>query len=67
MVSPSFLFVINELRIDFEPLPGDSHPLTDQWFNIMPPQHAAAYVGETPGLVFRYQDGVVSPAHGYHW
>jgi hypothetical protein len=66
-VPSSFLFVVNELQVDYEPLPGDDRPLTDQWFNTLPPQQAGAYIGEMAGTVFRYQNGVVSPAHGYLW
>jgi hypothetical protein len=66
-ISPSFLFVVNELQIDFEPLPGEEHLLTDQWLNPMPPQHAAAYVDEIRGTVFRYKNGAVSPARNYAW
>jgi hypothetical protein len=66
-VSLSFLFAVNELQVDYEPLPGDDRPLTDQWFNTLPPQQAGAYIGEKAGTVFRYQNGVVSPAHGYLW
>lgn len=66
-VSASFLFVINELQVDYEPASPQEQPLTDQWLNTMPPQHASAYVGELVGTVFRYRDGVVSPAHGYLW
>lgn len=65
--SSSFLFVVNELQVDYEPLPGEGHPLTDQWLNPMPPQSQAAYTGELIGTVFRYQDGDVSPAQGYLW
>jgi hypothetical protein len=66
-VSASFLFVVNELQVDYEPASPQEQPLTDQWLNTMPPQHASAYVGELVGTVFRYRDGVVSPAHGYLW
>lgn len=65
--SASFLFVVNELQVDYEPASPQEQPLTDQWLNTMPPQHASAYVGELVGTVFRYRDGVVSPAHGYLW
>jgi hypothetical protein len=65
--SVSFLFVVNELQVDYEPLPGEGHPLTDQWLNPMPPQNPAAYTGELIGTVFRYQNGVVNPAQGYLW
>lgn len=66
-ISASFLFVVNELQVDYEPASPQEQPLTDQWLNMMPPQHAGAYVGEIVGTVFRYRDGVVSPAHGYVW
>ncbi|KAH6623938.1 hypothetical protein F5144DRAFT_497736 [Chaetomium tenue] len=65
--SAPFLFVVNELQVDYEPASPQEQPLTDQWLNTMPPQHAGAYVGEVVGTVFRYRDGVVSPAHGYLW
>ncbi|KAK4149049.1 hypothetical protein C8A00DRAFT_19226 [Chaetomidium leptoderma] len=65
--SPSFLFVVNELQVDYEPLPGDGQPLTDQWLNLMPPEGAEAYLAEVVGTVFRYENGVVAPAHGYRW
>lgn len=63
----SFLFVVNELQVDFEPLPEDGRPLTDQWLNPMPPQHAAAYGDEIGGIVFRYKNGTVSQTHDYIW
>lgn len=63
----SFLFVINEFIVNYEPLQGQDRPLTDSWLNIIPPQDAAAYTGELVGTVFRYQDGHVSPAQGYFW
>ncbi|EAQ82949.1 hypothetical protein CHGG_10767 [Chaetomium globosum CBS 148.51] len=66
-ISASFLFVVNELQVDYEPASPQEQPLTDQWLNMMPPQHAGAYVGEIVGTVFRYRDGVMSPAHGYVW
>ncbi|SPQ24990.1 aa5ff937-aba4-4b5b-a8cd-5d4dcf81ceb8 [Thermothielavioides terrestris] len=66
-VPASFLFAVNEFQVDFEPQPGEDHPLTDQWFNMVPPQRAEAYTGEYPGTVFRYRNGVVSPAPGYIW
>jgi hypothetical protein len=36
-LSQSVLFIVNELQVDFEPLPVDDQPLTDQWF-----QHVAS-------------------------
>ncbi|KAL2129818.1 hypothetical protein VTI74DRAFT_7267 [Chaetomium olivicolor] len=58
----SFLFIVNELQVD-----PDSYPEVDQWLNPVPPERADAYVGEVVGTVFRYQNGIVSPAHGYRW
>lgn len=66
-VPHSFLFVVNELQVDFEPRQGEERGSTDQWFNTVPPQRAEAYTGETVGAVFRYQNGVVTPAPGYVW
>jgi hypothetical protein len=65
--SSSFLFVINELQVDYDPLPGESQRLTDQWLNHAPPQRADAYIGEMVGTVFRYQNGVINLAPGYMW
>ncbi|KAH6611737.1 hypothetical protein B0J18DRAFT_447600 [Chaetomium sp. MPI-SDFR-AT-0129] len=61
----SFLFVINEFVVNYEPLEGQDRPLRDPWLNIIPPQDAAAYTDELVGTVFRYQNGHVSPAQGY--
>ncbi|KAK4139218.1 uncharacterized protein C8A04DRAFT_40894 [Dichotomopilus funicola] len=63
----SFLFVINEFVVNYEPLEGQDRPLRDPWLNIIPPQDAAAYTDELVGTVFRYQNGHVSPAQGYFW
>lgn len=60
------MFVVNELGVDFEP-PQGCQLLTDQWFNLVPPQAAEAYRWETAGTVFRYRDGVVTPDPGYVW
>ncbi|KAL2019013.1 hypothetical protein VTK56DRAFT_10178 [Thermocarpiscus australiensis] len=58
----SFLFVVNELQFDL-----DGRALTDQWGNTVPPLKAEAYNGEIVGTVFRYENGVISPAAGYTW
>ncbi|KAJ4306049.1 hypothetical protein N0V88_000845 [Collariella sp. IMI 366227] len=58
----SFLFVVNELQLNVNAIPS-----TDQWLNLVPPVQPTDYVGEIPGTVFRYQNGVVSPALGYVW
>lgn len=63
----SFLFVVNELQVDFERWPGDERPTVDPWLNLLPPQRAGAYTGETVGTVFRYHNGVIAPAPGYAW
>ncbi|KAK4239512.1 hypothetical protein C8A03DRAFT_42835 [Achaetomium macrosporum] len=63
----SFLFVVNEFQVDYEPIHPRDRPLTDSWLNIMPPEEAAAYRSEVIGTVFRYQNGIISPAHGYVW
>ncbi|KAK4131239.1 hypothetical protein BT67DRAFT_445006 [Trichocladium antarcticum] len=63
----SFLFVVNELQVDFERLPGEERPTIDPWLNLLPPQRAGGYTGETVGTVFRYHNGVIAPAPGYAW
>ncbi|KAL1837137.1 hypothetical protein VTJ49DRAFT_4221 [Mycothermus thermophilus] len=62
----SFLFVVNEFVVDYEPL-GQGPPMTDQWCNIVPPLQSQAYLSEVPGTVFRYLNGVISPALDYRW
>ncbi|CAJ2506527.1 Uu.00g006570.m01.CDS01 [Anthostomella pinea] len=57
-----FLFVVNEIQLD-PAFPRDA----DEWGNERPPRQRAAYRAETRGVVFRYSNGVVSPAAGYHW
>ncbi|KAK3325060.1 hypothetical protein B0H66DRAFT_599247 [Apodospora peruviana] len=59
----SFLFVVNELDVNFEL----STPESDQWGNILPPTHQQAYRDELAGQVFRYDRGTVSPADEYQW
>ncbi|KAK0728751.1 hypothetical protein B0T26DRAFT_614475, partial [Lasiosphaeria miniovina] len=63
----SFLFVVNEFVANFEPLPGQVAPATDQWGNMVPPVNAASYESEEVGIVFRYCQGLVTPAAGYRW
>ncbi|KAI1263535.1 hypothetical protein F5Y18DRAFT_418200 [Xylariaceae sp. FL1019] len=53
----SFLFVVNELEVV---------PVHDQWGTLVPPNEPYSF-NETPGQVFRYQNGVVTPAQGYYW
>ncbi|GAP91386.1 hypothetical protein SAMD00023353_6300290 [Rosellinia necatrix] len=58
----SFLFVVNELRLS--PL---AEPIFDQWGSRVPPSDPGDFEEEQAGRVFRYRDGVVSPASGYEW
>ncbi|KOS16991.1 hypothetical protein ESCO_005926 [Escovopsis weberi] len=57
----SFLFVVNELVFDLERL-DPHHPLSDKWFNTIPPPHHAVYTAEIPSPVMRYSDGHVPEA-----
>ncbi|KAK1834884.1 hypothetical protein QBC39DRAFT_181281 [Podospora conica] len=57
----SFLFVVNEF--DFE----DGMRDVDQWFNYMPPTDPGSYHAELAGSVFRYRNGVVTPAPEFEW
>lgn len=60
----SFLFVVNELRPIFDPY---AENYSDQWGNILPPSSPLNYGEETVGAVYRYADGLVTPAEGYRW
>ncbi|KAI0141605.1 hypothetical protein GGR57DRAFT_509166 [Xylariaceae sp. FL1272] len=53
----SFLFVVNELEVD---------PVHDQWGTRVPPNEPSSFQ-ETPGRVFRYHNGVITPAESYFW
>ncbi|KAK4185903.1 hypothetical protein QBC35DRAFT_516632 [Podospora australis] len=64
---PSFLFVVNEFSVNYEPPVQGMPALTDQWANPMPPTDAGAYGDEQVGHVFRYRSGVITPAVGYQW
>lgn len=57
----SFLFVVNEFDFD------DDQKGFDQWLNYTPPSEADAYDHEFAGSVFRYHNGVVSPAPEFEW
>ncbi|KAK4226050.1 hypothetical protein QBC38DRAFT_529693 [Podospora fimiseda] len=66
----SFLFIVNELQINLEPnraAGSDPSVPRDQWTNTMPPQLATAYTSETIGTVFRYTNGIITPAQNYAW
>ena len=57
----SFLFVVNEFEFD------DDQKGYDQWLNYTPPNEPDAYDHEFAGSVFRYRNGVVSPAPEFEW
>ncbi|KAK1718890.1 uncharacterized protein BDZ83DRAFT_722249 [Colletotrichum acutatum] len=56
ILSCSFLFVVNELQI------LEGHDNVDIYGNILPPNSADGYGKEIAGLVWRYENGVVSQA-----
>ncbi|KAI0007351.1 hypothetical protein F4779DRAFT_515789 [Xylariaceae sp. FL0662B] len=58
----SFLFVVNEVQLN-----SAYRPVADIWGNLTPPLTKRQYGAEIPGQVFRYHNGVVTPAHGYVW
>ncbi|KAK2043156.1 hypothetical protein LZ31DRAFT_622108 [Colletotrichum somersetense] len=60
----SFLFVVNELQIVEE---NGVPPTADVYGNPLPPRTPGGYGQETIGRVWRYRDGVVSPAEGFFW
>lgn len=60
----SFLFAVNEFTFSYE----DNSPTPrDQWNNILPPATGAGYHSAAQVPVFRYTDGVITLAEGYHW
>ncbi|KAH9225856.1 hypothetical protein K456DRAFT_1161869 [Colletotrichum gloeosporioides 23] len=59
----SFLFVVNEFQI----FDGEDGPLCDRFGNPLPPNTSANYGIESPGIVWRYDNGAVSQADGYLW
>lgn len=61
----SFLFVVNEFQL-FDDQNGNA-PEADRFGNPLPPLNPAAYGEEIVGSVWRYENGVVSPAEGYVW
>ncbi|KAK4075335.1 uncharacterized protein Triagg1_4456 [Trichoderma aggressivum f. europaeum] len=59
----SFLFVINELKVDRD----ETYHSNDGWHNRIPLSNPKGYGGETHGTVMRYQSGRVTVAPGYAW
>ncbi|KAG5913238.1 hypothetical protein E4U53_004941, partial [Claviceps sorghi] len=59
----SFLFVVNELVIDFD-TPQTRHigMPKDDWHNYLPPQRREQYAGEKPSEVMRFRNGRVARA-----
>ena len=64
---PSFLFIVNELPTNDNPDVAGSIParMFDQRY--YPPEVARGFLAQIPGYVFRWKDGVVTPAPGYTW
>ncbi|KAK5993899.1 hypothetical protein PT974_07337 [Cladobotryum mycophilum] len=65
--SPGFLFVVNELVLDYEQAHANGHAVMDDWFNTVPPSHFTGYGDEIPSYVMRYRDGEVTVATNYQW
>ncbi|KAF6824785.1 hypothetical protein CPLU01_10649 [Colletotrichum plurivorum] len=61
----SFLFVVNEFQL-FDDQNGNA-PEADRFGNPLPPTNPAAYGDERVGSVWRYENGVISPADNYVW
>lgn len=61
----SFLFVVNEFQL-FDDQNGNA-PEADRFGNPVPPTNPAAYGEERVGSVWRYENGVISPADRYVW
>lgn len=58
----SFLFVVNELKVNPQMCP--MYPPT---WSQGPPRDWTGFEGETPGTVFRYQDGRIQEALDFCW
>ncbi|WAO92519.1 Hypothetical protein NCS54_01003200 [Fusarium falciforme] len=54
-----FLFLINKLVIQ--------EPERDDYHHHIPPRQPHMYSAELPSKVFRYSNGEISEAGGYHW
>ncbi|CCE29171.1 uncharacterized protein CPUR_02862 [Claviceps purpurea 20.1] len=68
----SFIFVINELHIDFDrPEARNMGKPTDSWHNVLPPRNREQYSSETPGEVLRFFNGRITRASSerafYNW
>ncbi|EQB56340.1 hypothetical protein CGLO_03646 [Colletotrichum gloeosporioides Cg-14] len=62
----SFVFVINKLSFIEEG--NGTSPNVDRWGNPLPPNTSQSYGSETPGKVWRYNNGSISPAgEGFYW
>ncbi|KAK3402680.1 hypothetical protein B0T20DRAFT_5108 [Sordaria brevicollis] len=60
----SFLFAVNEFTFRYA---ENSPTPRDQWNNILPPATAAEYGSSDNVPVYRYTDGSITLAEGYHW
>ncbi|KAI9149569.1 LOW QUALITY PROTEIN: hypothetical protein HJFPF1_11623 [Paramyrothecium foliicola] len=63
--SLSFLFVVNELIVDYDY--SDGVASRDDWLNAVPPSTYLGYNFEIQSRVMRYRDGNVAEAHGYQF
>ncbi|KAK8110640.1 uncharacterized protein PG998_007097 [Apiospora kogelbergensis] len=55
-----FLFNVTELHYS-----ANAAPVVDDLQNQLPPLYPQEHGGKLPGYIFRYDNGSISPAHGY--
>lgn len=63
--STSFLFVVNELPINDEPIQGGVAPRMNENGRWLPPMYSAGFRPQIPGRMFRWTNGHITPADGY--
>ncbi|KAH6892996.1 hypothetical protein B0T10DRAFT_591834 [Thelonectria olida] len=57
----SFMFTVNELRIDI------NVNSRDEYHHWIPPTRPSHYTYEIPSMAMRYYDGQIRPLQGYQW
>lgn len=63
----SFLFNVNTLPLNEEPSNGGVPPRTDDNGRWLPPMYGAGFRPQTLGILYKWQNGVITPATGYTW
>ncbi|TVY73453.1 hypothetical protein LSUE1_G007726, partial [Lachnellula suecica] len=63
----SFLFSINPLPVNEEPSNGGVAPRSDQHGRWLPPLYQAGFATQGAATLYRWQNGIITPAPGYQW